>query len=74
MPDKIDTMLEQIRELRRESQQHWDNHVSGHNKIDQVLSFQNGRIKKLEIWRAYIIGIAIGASGITTGAILKFLG
>ena len=44
------------------------------NRIEDKVTAQNGRIGKLERWRAYIIGIAIGASGLTTGAILKLFG
>jgi len=37
-----------------------------HNEIVRLLRAQNGRIKTLELWRARIVGIALGGSAVVS--------
>ena len=37
-----------------------------HEKIAGLVEAQNGRVKNLELWRARLIGIAFGASGLAS--------
>lgn len=43
-----------------------------HKQMQQLLERYNGRLRALENWRVYIVGIAIGAAGVGSTA-LKFL-
>ena len=58
-----DAYLELLRALREEN-------TSDHAEIKALLIAQNGRIRTLEQWRAYLIGIAAGVSGLVTAIVM----
>ena len=49
-------MLGNMKTLREEN-------AEAHTVIQDLLKAQNSRIRKLENWRVYLVGIAFGAAG-----------
>jgi len=63
--NSINIILEVIRSFKEENSK-------AHSEIKTLIKEQNGRVRKLENWRIYLTGIAVGA-GLIAGVSGKYI-
>jgi hypothetical protein len=67
----MDFLSKELAELRRENR---EDHNRIWDALETRLTSHNGRIRKLEHWRAYLVGIGAGMAGGASWIVNKLFG